>query len=263
MPVKHISSVDNRNIKLAVKLADKKIRDREGLFFAEGRKSVMEVLKRPELISAIFIEDINQNQYQKLIAEYNYLEWYSVNSQLMKRICHTETPQGIAVMVKKPKWPLDKIIAGDSLLLYLDRISDPGNIGTIIRTAWAFDVNGRLLSPGCVDPFSPKVVRSTMGGIFNVPLITDINEEQLVMLQDKGYNFAGADLSGNSSFYDMDFSNRIVVVIGNEVNGINDYVKGKCNFLFKIPINSAADSLNAAVACAIIIEKAYRQRHFC
>ncbi|MEN6462121.1 MAG: RNA methyltransferase, partial [Syntrophomonas sp.] len=203
-----------------------------------------------------------QGEYQELISEYNHLEWYSVSSQLMKRICQTETPQGIAAIVRKPQWSWDKIIDGDSMLLLLDRISDPGNMGTIIRTAWAFDVDGILLSRGCVDPFSPKVVRSTMGGILNVPLFTDLLEEQLEILKEKKYVFTGADLDGNTSFYDMDFSNRKVVVIGSEANGMNDDIKRRCNYLFKIPINSGADSLNAAVACAIIIEMAYRQRHY-
>lgn len=261
MTMKYISSVDNKNIKLAAKLTEKKVRDREGLFLVEGRKSTLEALKRPGLVNLIFLDDSYQAEYQELIADYNNLDWYSVNSQLMKRICQTETPQGIAALVKKPQWSWDKIIAEDSLLLLLDRISDPGNMGTIIRTAWAFNVDGILLSRGCADPFGPKVVRSTMGGILNVPLFTDLSEEQLGILKDNKYIFMGADVTGDNSFYDMDFSNRLVVVIGSEAKGINDDIKGRCNYLFKIPINSRADSLNAAVACAIIIEMAYRQRH--
>ncbi|MEN6461263.1 MAG: RNA methyltransferase substrate-binding domain-containing protein, partial [Syntrophomonas sp.] len=99
--MKHISSADNKNIKLAVKLADKKTRDRESLFFVEGRNSTLEVLKRPELVTSIFMDDSRQGEYQELISEYNHLEWYSVSSQLMKRICQTETPQGIAAIVRK------------------------------------------------------------------------------------------------------------------------------------------------------------------
>jgi TrmH family RNA methyltransferase len=261
--MKYISSIDNKNIKLAVKLADKKYRDREGLFFIEGRKSVLEVLKRPELLTTVFFDDSYKDEYQEFFPEYNISEWYSVNSQIMKRICQTETPQGIAAMVKKPKWSWENTINGDKLLILLDRISDPGNMGTIIRSAWAFGVNGILLSQGCVDPFGPKVVRSTMGGILNVPIFTDLSKEQLMMLKEKKYIFTGADLAGDCSFYDMDFSKRTVVVIGSEANGINDDIKTTCDFLFKIPINSGTDSLNAAVACAIIIEKAYRQRHSC
>ncbi|MGI5921843.1 MAG: TrmH family RNA methyltransferase [Syntrophomonadaceae bacterium] len=262
MAMKYISSADNGIVKLAVKLADKKNRDRESLFFVEGRNLILEVIKQPELVYALFIDESREDEYQDLISAHCSLPWYCLKSQLIKRVCATETPQGIAAIVRKPRWSWEQIIGENSLLLLLDQIADPGNMGTIIRTAWAFGVDGILLTRGCVDPYGAKVVRSTMGGILNVPLF-ETSPDQLASLKDKGYIFLGADVAGKCSFYDMVYTKPTVIVIGNEAKGISAGIKQTCNYLFRIPINSGTESLNAAVACAIIIQAAYRQRHPC
>lgn len=259
--MKHISSADNKNIKLAVKLGDKKTRDQEELFLVEGKNSAAEVLKRPDLVRCFFIDEELMDQYENLLIEGNAWDCYTVDRKIMKRVCRTENPQGIAAIVRKPEWSLAEVVKDKGLVVLLDQISDPGNMGTIIRTSWAFNVNGILMTRGCADPFSPKVVRSTMGGILNMPLFANISGKQLDFLKEKQYMFMGADLSGGNSFYEMEFEGPKVIVIGSEAKGISSDIKNRCDYLFKIPINSSADSLNAAVACAIIIQEAYRQRY--
>lgn len=258
--MKVISSRDNQYIKLARKLDIRKNREREGLFFIEGKRSVSEALKKPELLHCVFLQEGIEAEYEKHIA-LEKADSFLLDSSLMDYICSTDTPQGIAAIVKKPCWSIEDIAGKGSLLLYLDHLSDPGNMGSIIRTCWAFGIEGILMSKGCVDPFSPKVVRSSMGGILNVALFQNIDIEDLDVVKKMNYRFMCSDLNAEENIYSMDFKERELLIIGNEANGVSRELKKYCDSFLKIPMNSGVDSLNVAAACAIIIAEVRRQ-HF-
>jgi len=254
--MKTISSPENQMIKLARSLHHKKYRDQEKLFLAEGRRLVEEALARPELVKALFIRE----EQAADIAERQDIDCYVIDDRLFKLISTTDSQQGMAAIVRKPVWDLPKLTAVDGFLVLLDRISDPGNLGSIIRSCWALGVDGLLLTPECVDPYSPKVVRSTMGGIFHLPLIEAVAAPELDTLQMHGYEFIATGLDHALDYYDIDMRGKKILVLGSEAIGISPAIKSKCNQTSRIPINPKVDSLNVAAACAIITAEAWRQR---
>ncbi|QGT99717.1 putative RNA methyltransferase YsgA [Candidatus Syntrophocurvum alkaliphilum] len=258
--MKVITSKDNKEIKLAYKLRNKKTRQQENAFFIEGKKIVEEALKETKLTKKVFLMDDLVDEFRDYILENPQIDWYNIDTNLLNHICTTETPQGIAAIVQKPECSLIDVIEANNIFLLLDQIADPGNLGSIIRTAWAMKVDGVLLTPGNVDPFSPKVVRSTMGGIFKIPVFTNIGIQHLRLLKDKGYTIACTDLRTENDFYNVDFNQSMVVVMGSEASGVSREVKDECQLYFKIPIDEQVDSLNVAIACGIIISETFRQR---
>jgi RNA methyltransferase, TrmH family len=257
--VQVISSQDNKYIKLASSLKHRKYRDMEGLFLVEGRRAVKEALERSELVQAVFWDESLTEQNPMYAAAASVPNCFGIDSRLMKHICSTEEPQGIAAIVRKPAWTWEAVLGQRGLLILLDRISDPGNLGSILRTCWAFGVDGVLLTKGCVDPYNPKVIRSTMGAILNVPVFTDVAAEQLEDLDKLRFSFMSTDISGSEEYSLVKYGRPLVIIFGSEAQGVSDVLKNRCNFFINIPMNPRVDSLNVAAACAIIIAEAGRQ----
>ena len=143
----------------------------------------------------------------------------------------------------------------------LDQISDPGNMGSIIRSCWALGVKGLLLASGCADPFSPKVVRSSMGGILNLPLIDNITDQELDLLVGQGYEFICTGMQNARDYYSVDLTGSKVLVMGSEARGVSQEIISRSGCMIKIPMKSKVDSLNVAAACAIIVGEAWGQRN--
>lgn len=259
--MRYIKSRENKYLKQASKLKNKKHRAKEEMFIIEGPKMIEEALRHKGLLLRGFVDKEHEEEYHGLIEEMDETECFLLESKLMDSICDTRNPQGIAAIVKMPRWDLENIIGNSGFFVLLDHISDPGNMGTIIRTSWALGVDGVLLSEGCVDPFSSKVVRSTMGGIFNVPLFPDLTLDDIKSLKSDGYSLLCSSLEAKRSLFSVDFTKRKVLIIGNESQGVSNDIKELCDVIFKIPINTQVDSLNAAIACAIIVSEASKQRH--
>ena len=161
----------------------------------------------------------------------------------------TKTPQGIAAVLSRRVRPLS-----GSRLLALDAVQDPGNVGTIIRTADAAGFDGVLLSPDCADLFSPKVLRSTMGSIFRMSF--DFPPDlpaALRELKSKGYSVLSSQLDGDPFFERKDVASSFVLIIGNEGNGVSDSVKAEATHRLRLPMQGGAESLNAAVAAGIMM----------
>lgn len=255
--MKAISSPDNPVIKLARKLHNKKYRERERLFLVEGRRSVKEALAWPELIKCVFLDENLAGEDLALPG----IETFLLDARLFKSISTTENPQGMSAILKIPDWSVEKIASDKSLLVLLDKVSDPGNMGSIIRSCWALGVSGLLLTPECVDPYSPKVVRSSMGGVLNLPLFEAVNETMLEQLQSLGYEFLCTGLEEARDYYSADLTGAKVLVFGSEARGVSAAIKSRCGQTIKIPMKSNVDSLNVAAACAIIIGEAWGQRN--
>jgi TrmH family RNA methyltransferase len=256
--MKSITSADNQFIKLARRLHAKKHRDASGLLLVEGKRSVEEALQRPDLIHVLFCEDTMPDAGAYDIAG---ISCFAVSSKLSKHICATESPQGVAAIVKKPSWSWEETVQKGGLLVLLDRVADPGNMGSIIRTCWALGVDGLLATSGSADPFAPKVVRASMGGILNLPIYTNIGAPELKILQDERYQFICTDLDRADNYYDVSYSGRRLIVLGSEADGVAHEIKAFCEHSIKIPMKPKVDSLNVAAACAIIIAEAWRQRN--
>lgn len=149
----------------------------------------------------------------------------------------------------------------DKFIIILDEIQDPGNMGTIIRTADAFGASGVVLTPNCVDIYNPKVVRSTMGSLFHIPIAQVEDKIQLIEeLKNKHVKIYATSLESANYVYDIDFRRDFALVIGNESKGISQQILDLADNIVKIPIMGNAESLNAAIASSIIMYETVRQR---
>lgn len=233
-----ITSVNNDKIKEIVKLKDKKYRDKTGLFFVEGIDLVNEAYKN-KMLKSIYILDGYENKFSDI--DYTY-----VSVDVMKKISDMESISGCFGVCSK-KIDMD---IGDRLII-LDDIQDPGNLGTIIRSAVAFGFDTVVLSHGCVDLYNPKVVRSTKGMLFNINIITRELVSFINELND--YVVYGTDVVDGVNIKNEDIPQKVAVVIGNEGRGMSEEVRGLCNKFIYIGMSSKCESLNAGVSASIVM----------
>lgn len=260
-----ITSNKNPVIKEIKALFSRKYREESRLYFIEGIRFVEEALSEKAEIERILIsERLPYNKGgEEIIAKvrsagFNY---YSLSEKLFKEISDTESPQGIMAVLKARNWNLPDIIEDRNNILVLESLQDPGNMGTIIRTADAAGITGVILSKGCVDIYNPKVLRSTMGSVFRVPIyISNDLHETIQTMKSKGIKVYAAHLKGNINYFEANFKVNTAIVIGNEANGISDDVAEVSDMLVKIPMIGRAESLNASVAASLLMYESVRQR---
>ena len=263
-----ISSSSNQQIKNLIQLQTKaKARNKEKVYVIEGIKMFEEVCdcKDAKLIKAFvaesFFETLSSQKndfYKKLLQQ----EYEVVSDKVFKEISETMTPQGILAIVKQPEYTLEQILSGDLInLIVLEDLRDPGNLGTIIRTAEGAGVTGIILSKASVDVFNPKVIRSTMGAIYRVPFVyvEDI-QDTLQKLKEKQITMYATHLHATHYYDEVTYGNKTAVLIGNEANGLSKESAEQSDELIKIPMEGKVESLNAGVATAIMIYEIYRQR---
>ena len=181
-----------------------------------------------------------------------------LSSNLFFQIASTENPQGIMAVVKKKSY--EKNLSGDFYLV-CDKVQDPGNLGTIIRTAHAAGVDGIILTKGTVDIYNDKTIRSTMGSIFYTPIFYDDNSFTIIKdLKYKGFSLVATSLSESRNFFEEDLRGKIILAVGNEGNGISDELFNLCDKKVKIPMPGGAESLNVSIAASIILFEKVRQK---
>jgi len=253
-----ITSLDNSQVKQAASLKKRKYRQDLDMFLIEGRRAVMEAKRRPELINWIFVEEQLMEDYD-LLQDFETTKIFATDHRVMRHICSTEHPQGIALVMRNPHWDWQQMLVRKGIMLLLDRVSDPGNMGSILRSAWALGIDGIMLGRECVDHFSPKVVRASMGAILNIPIFASITAQHLDQVQQHGYVFMATDLAKGLAYDRAALTAPLVLIFGNEAEGVSEELKQRCQSFIKIPMNPQVDSLNVAAACAIIIAEIARQ----
>ena len=240
-----LSSLKNPRVLSWKSLKDKKGRDSQNAFLVEGVRMVQEALSSSFEVQALLLREDFQPDYP-LPAD---IPAYLLPAHVFQSVCDTKTPQGIAAVLTRRT----REAAGPRLLA-LDGVQDPGNVGTIIRTADAAGFTGVLFSPECADLFSPKVLRATMGSIFRLGFSFPASlPDALEQIKKDGYSVLSSQLDG-SPFYDRkDVASSFVLVIGNEGNGVSDAVKAAATHHLCLPMRGGAESLNAAVAAGIMM----------
>ncbi len=239
-----LSSLKNPKVMLWRSLKDRKVRNETGCFLVEGRRSVEEALRASFPLKALLVTDPDDPFAR------NVQDVFQVPDHVMAHICDTKTPQGVAAVMQTRTLPLS-----GRHLVALDGVQDPGNVGTIIRTADAAGLDGVLLSADCADPYSPKVLRSTMGSIFHIPchVVPDL-ETRLRNLLDTGYALFSSQLDGEPFFQAVPtLPNPWVLIVGNEGNGIRPNIRSLSDYHLRLPMRGAAESLNAAIAAGIMM----------
>jgi TrmH family RNA methyltransferase len=248
-----ITSAANEQIKNIINLKEKsKARKNSGTFTVEGIKMFAEV-PREELVD-VYISESFQTKNQSVLADVKY---NVVSDSVFKKISDTVTPQGILAIVKQKKYLVDDIIKNrrkeGSCIVVLDRLQDPGNLGTIVRTGEGAGISGIILSSDCADIYNPKVIRSTMGSIFRVPFaISSDLPSDIEQLKKNGIVTYAAHLRGEEYNKEI-FTKDCALLIGNEARGLSKVVAEKADRLIKIPMEGKVESLNAAVATAILM----------
>lgn len=253
----YIESKDNTIYKETKKLKERKNRNKQKKYLIEGFRLVEEALKAKANIETIFyIEDIEEKAIN-IINKYNYKgKIFKLNKSLFLEICETENPQGLLAVVLMNN--TNAVLNGEFYLL-CDKVQDPGNLGTIIRTAHASGIDGVILTKGTVDIYNDKTIRSTMGSIFYVPIIQDENLNVIRELKEKGFSIVATSLEGKNDFFDEDLTGKVVITVGNEGNGVSQEVYDISDKKVKIPMPGGAESLNVGVATSIILYERVRQ----
>lgn len=266
-----ITSLANQRIKYLIELQTKsRTRNKDKLFVAEGLKMFDEA--PINLIKEVYVDIITYDKLKEFSKETplsllgkvavkldectkNGIFVETVTSDVFKKASDTQTPQGILFIVKKPEYELKDIIGNNMLIL--EDIQDPGNLGTMVRTGEGAGISGILMTKGCVDIFNPKTVRSTMGSLYRVPFVYTQNlKEDIEYIKKSKTRVYAAHLKGTSMYNDIHYDQNSAFLIGNEGNGLSDEAASYADEYLRIPMEGQLESLNAAVAAAILMYEA-------
>lgn len=265
-----ITSTSNVKIKNVIQLLQKgKQRKKQGLFIIEGIRLASEI--PDHLLTEVYVSEsfAKREEYQEFIIEKQKLKadgkletFETVSDEVFTKMSDTVSPQGVLAVVKMLSYDAQKLIQKDNgTYMILEDVQDPGNLGTIMRTAEGAGVSAVFMSKGTVDIYNPKTIRSTMGSIFRMPFcyIEDICEF-VKQMNDAGITTYAAHLSGEKYYDEIAYESKTAFMIGNEGNGLTDELTKLSNVKLKIPMEGQLESLNAAVSAAILMYEAHRQR---
>lgn len=259
-----LTGLQNPLVKAVAELKQKKYRQQRGEFLAEGLRTVEEAVafKAAQQIFYTATEDERTLQLLEQAA-FMQLKLTCVSEAVMKKIADTETPQGIIAVCRMQEQPLEQLLASGKLLLVLDRVGDPGNIGTMLRTADAAGVGGIILLKGTADIYAPKTVRSSMGSLFHVPVLSGVAEQEFIDNAKKaGYQLLVTALDGADNLYQADLKGRLAFVMGNEAGGVSASLLQQADKRVFIPMRGKSESLNVAMAAGIVMFEAMRRNYF-
>lgn len=261
-----ISSTTNKQVKYVNALIKKsRTRREEDLFVAEGLRMCSEIPK--ERIRTLYISESFRKHPEcaKLTQGVRHVE--EVTDEVFRALSDTQTPQGILALVKQYHYSLDEVAVTaaqtgkPALLMVLERLQDPGNLGTIIRAGEGAGVTGILMDSDTADIYNPKVIRSTMGSVLRVPFVyTEDLKSDLETLKGRGIHLYAAHLKGVRSYDLEDYRGDTGFLIGNEGNGLSDEIADMADTYVRIPMAGQVESLNAAVASSVLMFEAARQR---
>lgn len=262
-----ITSTSSSQVKHVISLLSKaKERKKNNEYVVEGIRMVSEA--QADLLVKIYMSERFQNNNSEYVKELVKKQGISDDSieivadNVFDRMSQTQTPQGIMAVVRMKDNSLSDMLSGNPLLILVENLQDPGNLGTIIRMGEGAGVTGVIMSPNTVDIYNPKTIRSTMGSIFRVPFVyVQDFSDAVSQCQNAGIKVYAAHLDGNNTYLGEDYSTPTAFLIGNEGNGLTDDITKQADTLIRIPMEGEVESLNAAIACTILTYEAVRQRN--
>jgi TrmH family RNA methyltransferase len=258
--------LSKEELKELLKLKTKKGRRTQKRFLIEGMRLCEETADSNwQTESILFTRSFQDSSAGKRLLrkfERKNVETIPAKGEMIKRLSDTVTPQGIMGVVKIKKFSWDELWSEDShTILALDGIRDPGNVGTLIRTADALGIDGVILSSDTVELCNPKVVRSTMGSIFHLPILDEIDLEKTIpRLKKRNFKIYGTDAKGGKDLEELEYSEKLCLLIGNEAEGLNKNLLELSDEIIRIPILGRAESLNASVAGGILLYEMTKRR---
>ncbi|MGN0393428.1 MAG: TrmH family RNA methyltransferase [Bariatricus sp.] len=259
-----ITSTSNARVKRLVNLKKKrKSRDEEKVFLVEGIRMFREVpVKQLEevYVSESFYK--KERDTVELVLKGSEVRPEVMSDTVFDYVSDTKTPQGVLCVVRQIEYSLEEVTAGECpMIMVLDHLQDPGNLGTILRTAEGAGVTGILMDQECVDVYNPKTIRSTMGSVYRMPFcyVEDL-KEGICCLKKSGIHTYAAHLEGSQNYEKEDYRKPCAFLIGNEGNGLRKEIADLADIYIKIPMKGQVESLNAAIAASVLMFEAARQR---
>ena len=255
-----ITAASNQRVKNLVYLIQKaKARREQDVFITEGVKMFLEA--QLDTIKEVYV---SESFYEKGTAreKLEQCNYEILSDDLFKKVSDTQTPQGILCVIKQYHYKLEDLFQKEApLFLILEDIQDPGNLGTMVRTAEGAGVDGIIMTKGTVDIYNPKTIRSTMGSVYRMPFFyTEDLLSVMKQLQDRKVTLYAAHLKGNQFYHQLDFKGGTAFLIGNEGNGLKEETAKAADVYMKIPMEGKVESLNAAIATSLLMYETYRQR---
>jgi len=249
-------------LKYIKSLRDKKTRDKNKIFLIEGKKFVQEIISykiiREVILSQSFCKE-NVISFFK-----SRFKLIILPDKLFASVSQTISPQGIMAVCDQQEhscekiiYKFDKIKKQNKLIVMLDQINDPGNLGSLIRSCVAFDVDMLVVSHGSVDIYNPKVLRATAGNIFKLNIMRENISHVINLLRARDFKILAADMNAKKNSHEIDFKNNLAIIMGNESNGISQEIITQSDMLIKIPMANHVESLNISCACSLILYQAY------
>lgn len=260
-----ILSPQNPRAKEWAQLLEKKHRDKQQKYIIEGIHLVQEALRSGADVECVAF-DVEQGipgELSNMTDIGGEAQWIGVSAAVIAKCTDTKTPQPVFAVVRKQKAAIGELLARkNSLVIVLDGVQDPGNVGTIIRTADAAGADGVLVGRGSADIYNPKTIRSTMGSIFHLPVVEGDLLELLPQAKESGVRIVSTSLQATSTCYGYDFTGPSWLLVGNEAKGVSPEAQRLVDDSLIIPMKGRAESLNVAMASTVMLFEAMRQREF-
>ena len=262
MPYQRITSVANAHIRELIRIKSGPSAD---AFFIEGPHLINAALDAAVSVREVFFTapfaSSAEGEGLLLSLEKKTGRIFEVSDQVLKKLSDTEAPQGIIGLAAQPAVKLIQLSPGKSpLIVIIDGVQDPGNLGTIIRIADAAAADVVIVLPGSCEPYMPKVVRATAGSLFNIPVIREQTDACLSWLRAKGIALAVTAAGGSRSIFAAPLTGPLAFAFGSEARGVSPHLREAADFSLSIPIYGRAESLNVAAAAAVCLYEAARQR---
>lgn len=258
--IDYIQSKDNKTIKHIISLQQRKYRQKFGEYTVEGIRAVTDIGKK-DCLRSILIRESKRSELEPLVEKgFTVSSVYVVQDPIFDKIEHSVNGQGILGIAKKCVNDLHSLIVEDGLYVALDGVQDPGNLGTIIRTAVAAGAKGIFLLKGTVDPYNEKCVRSTMSALCNIPMFEDVTLSEFYdFIKDNTIKTYVTSLENAKPYHTISYAKRTMIILGNEGNGVSREIIEMCDQAITIPMYGDIESLNVSIAAALCMYKVREQ----
>jgi len=258
--IDYIQSKDNKTIKHIISLQQRKYRQKFGEYTVEGIRAVTDIGKK-DFLRSILIRESKRSELEPLVQKgFTVSSVYVVQDPIFDKIEHSVNGQGILGIAKKCVNDLHSLIVEDGLYVALDGVQDPGNLGTIIRTAVAAGAKGIFLLKGTVDPYNEKCVRSTMSALCNIPIFEDVTLSEFYdFIKDNTIKTYVTSLENAKPYHTISYPKRTMIILGNEGNGVSREIIEMCDQTITIPMYGDIESLNVSIAAALCMYKVREQ----
>ncbi len=258
--IDYIQSKDNKTIKHIISLQQRKYRQKFGEYMVEGIRAVTDIGKK-DCLRSILIRESKRSELEPLVEKgLTVSSVYVVQDPIFDKIEHSVNGQGILGIAKKYVNDLHSLIVEDGLYVALDGVQDPGNLGTIIRTAVAAGAKGIFLLKGTVDPYNEKCVRSTMSALCNIPIFEDVTLSEFYdFIKDNTIKTYVTSLDNAKPYHTISYAKRTMIILGNEGNGVSREIIEMCDQAITIPMYGDIESLNVSIAAALCMYKVREQ----